>query len=204
MSNGPTVQLSNCPTRVRFDLRKVNEKNAAHTETTPRPGPLTTAYRSPHGPKGKVYRVVTTLTRVTTVEFVDWETLRSIIAGDTVRFPFDSVSGGWAFAIKPAASGVATNITVYMNRRSCYFRVVEAGEAAHYVDQFRYPERRVQTTGLAHCLRLISRPAFWTCNTEPKRKRHRIPGSTGQTKFGPGDAARPVPRQPVCPSYCRI
>ena len=41
-------------------------------------------------------------------------------------FQFDGVPGGRAFAIKPAASDVATNITVYTNRRSYYFHVVEA------------------------------------------------------------------------------
>ena len=56
----------------------------------------------------------------------------------------DGVPGGRAFAIKPAASGVATNITVYTNRRSYYFHVVEARETPHYVVQFRYPESRAQ------------------------------------------------------------
>ncbi|RII36873.1 conjugal transfer protein TrbG, partial [Pseudooceanicola sediminis] len=81
--------------------------------------------------EGQIYRVVTTLTRVTTVEFGEGETIRSIIAGDTVGFQFDGVPGGRAFAIKPTASGVATNITVYTNRRSYYFHVVEARETPH-------------------------------------------------------------------------
>ena len=91
---------------------------AAFAETTPRPGPHDNRVRIATWTEGQVYRVVTTLTRVTTVEFGEGETIRSIIAGDTVGFQFDGVPGGRAFAIKPAASGVATNITVYTNRRS--------------------------------------------------------------------------------------
>ena len=83
---------------------------------------------------------------MTTVEFGEGETIRSIIAGDTVGFQFDGVPGGRAFAIKPAASGVATNITVYTNRRSYYFHVVEARETPHYVVQFRYPEAQARPT----------------------------------------------------------
>ncbi|MEI4234682.1 TrbG/VirB9 family P-type conjugative transfer protein [Roseovarius sp. D22-M7] len=113
-------------------------------ETTPRPGYHDNRVRVATWIEGQVYRVVTTLTRVTTVEFGEGETIRSIIAGDTVGFHFDGVPGGRAFAIKPTGSGVATNITVYTNRRSYYFHVVEAQETPHYVVQFRYPESRVQ------------------------------------------------------------
>jgi type IV secretion system protein VirB9 len=67
-----------------------------------------------------------------------------IAPGLRLTVQFDGVPGGRAFAIKPAASGVATNITVYTNRRSYYFHVVEARETPHYVVQFRYPEARVQ------------------------------------------------------------
>ena len=119
---------------------------AALAETTPRAGPHDNRVRIASWTEGQVYRIVTTLTRVTTVEFGEGETIRSIIAGDTVGFQFDGVPGGRAFAIKPAASGVATNITVYTNRRSYYFHVVEARETPHYVVQFRYPESRVQPT----------------------------------------------------------
>ena len=119
---------------------------AAFAETTPRPGAHDNRVRVATWEQGQVYRVVTTLTRVTTVEFGIGETIRSIIAGDTVGFQFDGVPGGRAFAIKPTASGVATNITVYTNRRSYYFHVVEARETPHYVVQFRYPESRVQPT----------------------------------------------------------
>lgn len=111
----------------------------AHAEATPRPGTHDTRIRIATWTEGQVYRLVTTLTRVTTVEFGEGETIRSIIAGDTVGFQFDAVPGGRAFAIKPAATGVATNITVYTNRRSYYFHVVEARETPHYVVQFRYP-----------------------------------------------------------------
>jgi type IV secretion system protein VirB9 len=119
---------------------------AVLAETTPRPGSHDNRVRVATWEQGQVYRVVTTLTRVTTVEFGIGETIRSIIAGDTVGFQFDGVPGGRAFAIKPTASGVATNITVYTNRRSYYFHVVEARETPHYVVQFRYPESRVQPT----------------------------------------------------------
>ena len=117
---------------------------AASAETTPRPGSHDNRVRVATWTEGQVYRIVTTLTRVTTVEFGEGETIRSIIAGDTVGFQFDGVPGGRAFAIKPTASGVATNITVYTNRRSYYFHVVEARETPHYVVQFRYPDAQVQ------------------------------------------------------------
>ena len=117
----------------------------ALAETTPGRGAHDSRVRIATWVDGQVFRVVTSLTRVTTVEFGEGETIRSIIAGDTVGFQFDAVPGGRAFAIKPVASGVATNITVYTNRRSYYFHVVEARETAHYVVQFRYPESRTAT-----------------------------------------------------------
>ena len=120
--------------------------SSAVAENTPRRGPLDNRVRIATWAEGQVYRVVTTLTRVTTVEFGTGETIQSIIAGDTVGFQFDGVPGGRAFAIKPTASGVATNITVYTNRRSYYFHVVEARETPHYVVQFRYPETQTQPT----------------------------------------------------------
>ncbi|TCM85491.1 TrbG/VirB9 family P-type conjugative transfer protein [Rhodovulum steppense] len=118
--------------------------SSALAEITPRPGPHDNRVRIASWTDGQVYRIVTTLTRVTSVEFGEGETIRSIIAGDTVGFQFDGVPGGRAFAIKPMAAGVATNITVYTNRRSYYFHVIEARETPHYVVQFRYPEARVQ------------------------------------------------------------
>lgn len=112
----------------------------AFAETTPRAGSHDRRVRVATWTEGQVYRVVTNLTRVTSIEFGEGETIRSIIAGDTAGFQFDGVPGGRAFAIKPVASNVATNITVYTNRRSYYFHVVEARETPHYVVQFRYPD----------------------------------------------------------------
>ena len=112
----------------------------AFAETTPRAGSHDRRVRVATWTDGQVYRVVTNLTRVTSIEFGEGETIRSIIAGDTAGFQFDGVPGGRAFAIKPVASNVATNITVYTNRRSYYFHVVEARETPHYVVQFRYPD----------------------------------------------------------------
>ena len=87
---------------------------------------------------GEVYRINVAMTHVTSVEFGEGETIRSIIAGDTEGFQLDGVPGGRAFAIKPAARGVSTNITVYTNRRSYYFNVREAAHP-HYVVRFSYP-----------------------------------------------------------------
>jgi type IV secretion system protein VirB9 len=115
---------------------------AATAETTPQSGALDARVRIATWTEGQVYRIVTTLTHVTSVEFGEGETIRSIIAGDTAGFQFDGVPGGRAFAIKPVATGVATNITVYTNRRSYYFHVVEARETPHYVVQFRYPDEQ--------------------------------------------------------------
>ena len=80
------------------------------------------------------------LTHVTTIEFGTGESIRSIIAGDTEGFEIDGVPGGRAFAIKPVARGVHTNVTVYTNRRSYYFNVNEVSNPTFYVVQFRYPE----------------------------------------------------------------
>ena len=113
---------------------------AALAETTPRPGAHDNRVRVANWTEGQVYRIVTTLTRVTTVEFGEGETIRSIIAGDTEGFEIDGVPGGRAFAIKPRARGVHTNITVYTNRRSYYFTVREATSPTFYVVQFHYPD----------------------------------------------------------------
>ena len=90
--------------------------------------------------EGEVYRLRVSLTHVTSIEFGQGETIRSIIAGDTEGFQLDGVPGGRAFAIKPNARGVATNITVYTNRRSYYFHVTESSSPTFYVVQFRYPQ----------------------------------------------------------------
>ena len=88
---------------------------------------------------GEVYRLNTSLTHVTSVEFAPGETITSIVAGDTEGFLFDGVPGGRAFAVKPVMSGVSTNINVYTNLRSYYFNVVESGGATYYVVRFTYP-----------------------------------------------------------------
>ena len=88
---------------------------------------------------GQVYRLSVSLTHVTSIEFGEGESIRSIIAGDTEGFEIDGVPGGRAFAIKPLSRAVHTNVTVYTNRRSYYFNVEEASTPTFYVVQFRYP-----------------------------------------------------------------
>ena len=88
---------------------------------------------------GQVYRLSVSLTHVTSIEFGEGESIRSIIAGDTEGFEIDGVPGGRAFAIKPLSRSVHTNVTVYTNRRSYYFNVEEASTPTFYVVQFRYP-----------------------------------------------------------------
>lgn len=112
----------------------------AHSEATPRSGPNDQRVRLATYQDGQVYRLHVSLTHVTTVEFGQGETIRSIVAGDTEGFQLDGVPGGRAFAIKPNARGVHTNITVYTNRRSYYFNVTENRSPTYYVVQFRYPE----------------------------------------------------------------
>jgi len=90
--------------------------------------------------EGQVYRLSVSLTHVTSIEFGEGESIRSIIAGDTEGFEIDGVPGGRAFAIKPLARGVHTNVTVYTSRRSYYFNVDEVSSPTFYVVQFRYPE----------------------------------------------------------------
>ncbi|AUQ60943.1 TrbG/VirB9 family P-type conjugative transfer protein [Phaeobacter inhibens] len=116
----------------------------ALAEYTPRSGPNDSRVRLATYQEGQVYRLSVSLTHVTTVEFGEGETIRSIIAGDTEGFQLDGVPGGRAFAVKPNARGVHTNITVYTNRRSYYFNVTEASSPTYYVVQFRYPEDNVQ------------------------------------------------------------
>ena len=87
--------------------------NFAFAETTPGRGAHDARVRVAQYQDGQVYRIVTGMTHVTSVEFAEGETIRSILAGDTEGFMFDGVPGGRAFAIKPVARGVQTNITVY-------------------------------------------------------------------------------------------
>lgn len=112
----------------------------AHAEYDPRSGPNDPRVRIATYQEGQVYRLRVSLTHVTSVEFGEGETIRSIIAGDTEGFQLDGVPGGRAFAVKPNARGVNTNITVYTNRRSYYFNVTEAPSPTFYVVQFRYPQ----------------------------------------------------------------
>ena len=86
---------------------------------------------------------------MTSIEFGQGETIRSIIAGDTEGFLLDGVPGGQAFAIKPVTPGAHTNITVYTNRRSYYFNVTEASSPTFYVIRFTYPESAPQQSRVA-------------------------------------------------------
>ena len=111
----------------------------ALAEQVPRSGPNDKRVRIATYQDGQVFRLNVSLTHVTTVEFGEGESIRSIIAGDTVGFEIDGVPGGRAFAIKPLARGVKSNVTVYTNRRSYYFNVEEVSSPTFYVVQFRYP-----------------------------------------------------------------
>ncbi|SEJ82130.1 Type IV secretion system protein virB9 precursor [Marinovum algicola] len=111
----------------------------ALAEQVPRSGPNDKRVRIATYQDGQVFRLNVSLTHVTTVEFGEGESIRSIIAGDTVGFEIDGVPGGRAFAIKPLARGVTSNVTVYTNRRSYYFNVEEVSSPTFYVVQFRYP-----------------------------------------------------------------
>ena len=114
--------------------------SSALAEATPRRGAHDPRVRIATYQEGQVFRLNVSLTHVTTIEFGEGETIRSILAGDTEGFELDGVPGGQAFAIKPLARGVHTNVTVYTNRRSYYFNVQEVSTPTFYVVQFRYPE----------------------------------------------------------------
>lgn len=111
----------------------------AAAETTPGRGSFDARVRVAPFVDGEVYRIATTLLNVTTIEFAPGETITSIIAGDTEGFQFDGVPGGRAFAVKPTALDVQTNVTVYTNQRSYYFSIVEVNEPTFYVVRFSYP-----------------------------------------------------------------
>lgn len=114
--------------------------STALAEATPRRGLNDARVRIATYQEGQVFRLNVSLTHVTTIEFGTGETIRSILAGDTEGFELDGVPGGQAFAIKPLARGVHTNLTVYTNRRSYYFNVQEVSTPTFYVVQFRYPD----------------------------------------------------------------
>jgi type IV secretion system protein VirB9 len=116
--------------------------STALAEATPRRGPNDSRVRIATYQDGQVFRLNVSLTHVTTVEFSEGETIRSILAGDTEGFELDGVPGGQAFAIKPLGRGVHTNVTVYTNRRSYYFNVQEVSSPTFYVVQFRYPDEQ--------------------------------------------------------------
>jgi type IV secretion system protein VirB9 len=113
---------------------------SALAETQPRQGHHDARVREATYQDGQVYRIRTSLTHVTSIEFGRGETIRSIIAGDTEGFLLDGVPGGQAFAIKPVTRGAHTNITVYTNQRAYYFNVTEASSPTFYVIRFTYPE----------------------------------------------------------------
>nr|WP_253279925.1 TrbG/VirB9 family P-type conjugative transfer protein [Phaeobacter sp. 11ANDIMAR09] len=115
-------------------------------EAIPRRGPNDSRVRVATYQEAQVYRLSLSLTHVTTIEFGEGESIRSIIAGDTEGFEIDGVPGGQAFAIKPLARGVHTNVTVYTNRRSYYFNVQEVQSPTFYVVQFRYPDDEARPT----------------------------------------------------------
>ncbi|MEO9739393.1 MAG: TrbG/VirB9 family P-type conjugative transfer protein [Hyphomicrobiales bacterium] len=117
-------------------------------EAIPRRGPNDSRVRVATYQEAQVYRLNVSLTHVTTIEFGEGESIRSIIAGDTEGFEIDGVPGGQAFAIKPVARGVHTNVTVYINRRSYYFNVQETQSPTFYVVQFRYPDDDARTTNV--------------------------------------------------------
>jgi len=121
----------------------------AFAETQPRQAPYDARVRLATYQDGQVYRIRTSLTHVTSIEFGQGETIRSIIAGDTEGFLLDGVPGGQAFAIKPVSRGAHTNITVYTNRRSYYFNVTEASSPTFYVIRFTYPESAPQQSRVA-------------------------------------------------------
>lgn len=118
----------------------------AFAEAIPRGGPNDSRVRLATYQGAQVYRLSVSLTHVTTIEFGEGESIRSIIAGDTEGFEIDGVPGGQAFAIKPVARGAHTNVTVYTNRRSYYFNVQETRSPTFYVVQFRYPEDDARPT----------------------------------------------------------
>jgi len=119
--------------------------NWAHAEVSPRAGAHDHRVRTANYIDGQVYRINTTVMKVTSIEFGADEEITSILAGDTEGFNFDAVPGGQAMAVKPTMSGVSTNITVYTNKRSYYFTVSETSAATYYVVRFQHPNTRAAT-----------------------------------------------------------
>ena len=109
---------------------------AAHPEVTPPAGRYDSRVRNASYIDGQVYRINVGVLRVTSVEFGPGEEINSIVAGDTDAFQFDGIPGGRALVIKATASGVATNMTVYSNRRAYYLLLREVGSKADFVVRF--------------------------------------------------------------------
>lgn len=114
----------------------------AQAEVTPRAGAHDSRVRMAQYVDGQVYRINTTVMKVTSIEFGGDEEIVSISAGDTEGFQFDAVPGGRAMLVKPMISGATTNIIVYTNRRPYYFAVTETANATHYVVRFDSPRSR--------------------------------------------------------------
>lgn len=114
----------------------------AHAEVTPRAGSHDSRVRMAHYVDGQVYRINTTVMKVTSIEFGQDEEIVSIVAGDTEGFQFDAVPGGRAMVVKPMMAGVTTNIIVYTNQRPYYFAVTETNATTHYVVRFQHPNTR--------------------------------------------------------------
>ena len=120
----------------------------AFAERIPGPSTLDHRVRSTRFVDGQVYTVRVSLTRATTIELEEGETIVSIVAGDTESFQFEGVPGGQVVAIKPTARGVETNVSVYTTERSYYFRLVE-GNSPFFVVRFKYPAKKVVSRAVA-------------------------------------------------------
>ncbi len=117
----------------------------AHAEMTPGASSLDHRVRITRYVDGQVYQIKVSMMKVTSVEFGRDEEIRSIVAGDTEGFDFDAVPGGKVMVIKPKIAGIATNITVYTNKRSYYFSVKETKRAPYYVVRFSHPDSNSKT-----------------------------------------------------------
>lgn len=120
----------------------------AWAERIPGPTTLDHRVRETRWVDGQLYTIRVALTRATTIELGDGETILSIVAGDTESFQFEGVPGGRVVAIKPTARGVQTNVTVYTTERSYYFRLVE-GNSPFYVVRFNYPAKKEVSRAVA-------------------------------------------------------
>lgn len=120
----------------------------ALAERIPGPSTLDHRVRSTRYVDGQLYTIRVSMTRATTIELEEGETILSIVAGDTESFQFEGVPGGQVIAIKPTARSVETNVSVYTTDRSYYFRLVE-GNSPFYVVRFNYPEKKAHSRSVA-------------------------------------------------------